>query len=481
MFSHYIHLFLYLILFLSFCFPASSQNKQIYHPEQLFSAEKIAKDSKILQTLLYNYHPNIFSYASQKQLDTLFTKLYDNEQDLNERELRIALRKIIAKIGCGHTNIIPSRAYMEFYSNNDYAHLPLEVQIIQNKVFITKNNSTDSSLTLGSELLSINGYPCKYILQYIFEIEGSDAYNQSYKTYEASLNFKYFCSLLFGMQDSFFVETKDQKGLIKIYQLFDKQEDNFSVSAFLLQQKYKKLKIDTLNKLAILKIQEFEGKKYKQFYKKTFKNLHTQNIKHLVIDLRDNGGGKIFDACQLLSYLLKQPFAYEFKRHNRKINFRKYMSDSKLFIGLMPFAFGLVAKKSQKNDSSIYKVIQKNQKKYNFTGQVYVLTNGGTFSAASFVAIYLQKLSQAILIGKETGGSQIGTNAMLFTTLTLPETKVVLRLPLYRINHLLPFEKTANGVIPNHEIEYSTQDFIHKKDKELEKVYELIQNNYKIR
>jgi hypothetical protein len=37
--------------------------------------------------------------------------------------------------------------------------------------------------------------------------------------------------------------------------------------------KYKKLKIDTLNKLAILKIQEFEGKKYKQFYKKTFKKI----------------------------------------------------------------------------------------------------------------------------------------------------------------------------------------------------------------
>ena len=179
-------------------------------------------------------------------------------------------------------------------------------------------------------------------------------------------------------------------------------------------------------------------------------------------------------ACNLLAYLLDKPFTYEFKRKKGKVTFRKYMTDSKLLIGLMPWGFSFIAHKTQRNDSLCYKVVTNPRRNYHFKGTIFVLTNAGTFSAASFVAAYLKKLTPAILIGQETGGNEIGTNAMLFAFLTLPETKILLRLPLYRISHGLSIEHTGKGVMPAIEINYTVADKLAKIDKELEKIYDLL-------
>lgn len=490
--------FLCIYLFALQYFVGNAQNSIPYHPEQVFLAEKIAKDIDLLQGFLYDYHPNIFRYTTKNTFDIAFQNLKSNLRIMNERQIRIALRKIIAKIGCGHTNIIPSQQFIKYYTKNDYTNLPLEVHLFNDKLLISNNLSSDSSIILGSELLSVNGWQSNDLVQHILEMEGSDGLNHSYKSYEIAQNFRYFCSLLFGMHDSFFVEIKDSTHVIKIMQLFEKEEDstltiqknkpqeitkqalkqaNITINqhaSWAIEQKYKKLKIDTINSLAIFRIDEFEGKKYKQFYTKVFKTLHEQKTDKLVIDLRGNGGGKMFDACHLLTYLLKEPFSYEFKRKNTKVRFRKYMTDSKCLIGFMPLAFSFVAKKTTRNDSTIYTVSNKPQQKYPFKGDIFVLTNGGTFSAASFVASYLKQLRKATLIGNETGGSESGTNAMLFAFLTLPETQIILRLPLYRINHILPLEDTGNGVVPSFTVNYTIQEIIEKKDKEIEKVYELL-------
>jgi hypothetical protein len=480
-----------------FCFHAIGQQKKVieftYQPEQVFLPEKISKDVALLQSLLYKYHPNIFAYASKQVLDSSFLSFKNNLQALNERQIRMGLRKITARIGCGHTNIIPSQRYIHYYTKNDYSHLPIEVQLLNRKLFIINNLSEDSTLLLGSELLNVNGYNSQDLIQDIFDMEGSDALNLTFKESEVTLNFRYFCSLILGMNDSYFIETKDDKGAIKISQLFEKQADSLESSKknitiksknktkkakeWAMQENHRRLKIDTLNKLAILRLDEFEGNKYKKFYKKLFKSLDEQKTENLVIDLRDNGGGKMFDACTLLSYLIDKPFAYQFKRKNNKVTFRKYLTDAKLLIGVMPCFFSLVANKTKQNDSTIFTVSYKPQKKHHFKGKIFVLSNGGTFSAATFVTSYLKNLANATLIGQETGGSEVGTNAMLFAFIKLPETQINVRLPLYRINYMLPLidkGSNRNGVQANYKIDYTIRDILEKRDKEMEKIYEIL-------
>lgn len=463
--------------------------KMPYSPEKLYSAEQISKDVDVLQHTLYNFHPDIFHYTPKDTLDKLFNDLKTQFTAANERQIRIALRKIVARIGCGHTNIIPSQKFINYYTKYEPYHLPLDIIKVNDKLFITNDLTVEKQIYKGSELLTVNGVNAMQLAHEISVMEGSDGLNQTHKTNEILHNYRYFCSLLLGNNECYEVKVKDSLGQIKNYELLDNQEDTVvkktkpnqlksqQSSLWLMQQPYKKLRIDTANNLAIFKLEEFEGKTYKKFYKQLFKNLQEQNIKNLVIDLRNNGGGKMFDACELLTYLVDKPFGYEFKRKKQANTFKKYMVAGKTWLNFVPIMFRIVAKKKVQNDSVIYTINHKPKKDYFFKEKVYVLTNGGTFSAASFVATYLQQLSKATVIGEETGGSVVGTNAMLFTFIKLPETEINLRMPLYRVNHLINLDNQIDkkqGVMPNKRLTYTLTEVLEHKDKEMELVNELI-------
>jgi uncharacterized membrane protein (DUF485 family) len=475
-----------LVLLLSL--PLMAQ-KATYSPEKLFSAEQIAKDIDVVQEVLYKFHPDIFHYTPKDTLDKLFFNLKTQFTAANERQIRIALRKIVARIGCGHTNIIPSQKFISYYTKYEPYHLPLDVIKIDDKLFITNDLTIEKQIPKGSELLSVNGVNAIELAKEIEIMEGSDGFNHTHQHNEISHNYRYFCSLLLGNNECYEVKTQDSLRQIRSYELIDNQEDTIikktknnslksqQSSLWLMQQPYKKLRIDTTNNLAIFKLEEFEGKSYKKFYKQLFKNLHEQEVKNLVIDLRNNGGGKMFDACELLTYLVDKPFSYEFKRKKQPNTFKKYMVAGKTWLNFVPLMFRIVAKKKVQNDSIIYTINHTPKKDYFFKEKVYVLTNGGTFSAASFVAAYLQQLSKATIIGEETGGSVVGTNAMLFTFIKLPETEINLRMPLYRVNHLLHFDNQLDkkqGVMPNKKLTYTLTEVLEHKDKEMELVNELI-------
>ena len=86
--------------------------------------------------------------------------------------------------------------------------------------------------------------------------------------------------------------------------------------------------------------------------------------------------------------------------------------------------------------------------KHLYKGKLTILMDGGTFSAASLVASQLRKKRNAILVGDESGGGAQGCYAMVMPTLTLPNTKMRVFLPLYYINH----ESDAlagRGIIPD--------------------------------
>jgi hypothetical protein len=77
----------------------------------------------------------------------------------------------------------------------------------------------------------------------------------------------------------------------------------------------------------------------------------------------------------------------------------------------------------------------KPQKRNGFKGKLIVLMDGGTFSSASYVASKLRKAGRAELAGEESGGAAKGCNALITPTITLPETKLRVSIPLYFLDH----------------------------------------------
>jgi C-terminal processing protease CtpA/Prc len=116
----------------------------------------------------------------------------------------------------------------------------------------------------------------------------------------------------------------------------------------------------------------------------------------------------------------------------------------------------------------------KPRKKNHFDGQVYILTGGNSFSATTLFASSLIKQDNVTVVGEETGGGAYGNSAWLIPDVTLPETKVRFRLPLFRLVIDKNYPKTGKGVQPEVESRPTIEAIKRGADYKVEKAMELI-------
>lgn len=106
---------------------------------------------------------------------------------------------------------------------------------------------------------------------------------------------------------------------------------------------------------------------------------------------------------------------------------------------------------------------------------VYVLINGGTFSAAAEFCAIARSRNRAIFIGQEAGGGYYGNSSLGAPLLTLPNSKIRVSIPLGRyelaVDQRVP---VGHGVIPDYKTVYYIKDVLEGKDKELELCLKII-------
>ncbi|MEI9933505.1 MAG: S41 family peptidase [Ferruginibacter sp.] len=78
-----------------------------------------------------------------------------------------------------------------------------------------------------------------------------------------------------------------------------------------------------------------------------------------------------------------------------------------------------------------------------------MLINGSTFSASTLFCNAVKGQSNIKLVGEEAGGGWYGNNGILIPDIVLPNTKLIVRLPIFRLvqyNHVI---KDGKGVEPD--------------------------------
>ena len=119
----------------------------------------------------------------------------------------------------------------------------------------------------------------------------------------------------------------------------------------------------------------------------------------------------------------------------------------------------------------------KPKKRNHFDGQVYIITGGNSFSATTLFASSLIKQDNVTVVGEETGGGAYGNSAWLIPDVTLPETKVRFRLPLFRLVIDKNYPKNGKGVQPEVESKPTIEAIKRGIDFKLEKAMELIKKD----
>ncbi len=471
------------LLFAIICVNGFSQKKE-FDVHKKYSVNQIIKDIDYTEKYLIKFHPDPFQYISKDSLHAFVIKIKSKiDTPLTEMQARFYIKRIVAKIGCGHTDVGASKKYSKTVIKLNRPILPLNTFVVDsNRLFILNNLSTDTTIKAGDEIVSIDHRPVKNILNTIYSITTSDGYNTTYKKQGLRYYwFKYYYSFCYGFKPTYLVKLKDKNNSISTHTLtaISSLKDTVMLpkkDTVICINKTKTCNYSMLQddkSIAVLDINGFKGLYWHRFFRKSFHDIREKKIENVVIDLRDNGGGQINDGLNFLSYLINEPLIIPF---DRKPNLMMFNPRYKMGIGsrISPFIFSTLMPGLPTHGRFRHYFIRFPKNKKVFKGQIYVLVNGKSFSMSAVAASYLKYKANAIIIGEETGGNIAGSNAVVSGKIILPNTHIQIFIPMYHLYHDINVKNEGTGLIPDYQTHYSEEDILNGVDMDLIKVFELV-------
>ena len=481
-----------LVGLLILCVFASCSVSKPYSPARKFSPKELQDDYSIFQSSLEESHPSLYWYTPKDSMDFYFdigkSKLKDS---LTEVQFRYVLANVISKVRCGHTTIRASRGAVGFAGTQGLS-FPLYIKAWPDTVVVTANlNRKDSNVVRGVILKSIDGKPISFIIDSLFSFLSADGYNSThkYQTLSNGGTFRSLYAVVFGLKQRTPIEYVDLKGnfrtaTLSLYnpradtprspipkppKISKKERKRIELEAM------RSLHIDTSLNTAFMEVNTFtKGNKLRSFFKQSFKEIKKKKIQNLVVDVRGNGGGSVVLSNLLTKYIADTSFVIADSLYaiRRGSEYGKYRSGS--FFNWLFLQFLTRKRKDGHYHFALYdNKAFKPKSKNHFQGTTYILTGGNTFSAASLFTKSLIDQEDVIVVGEETGGGAYGNSAWLIPDVTLPNTGVRYRLPLFRLV-IDKEEKKGNGVQPEVLALPTVEAIRRNEDYKMEKVKELI-------
>lgn len=521
-----IFFFTFIIIFFSQCNSVKNHNKQV---EQLLSEKKLKSDTDFAYKKLKKLHPNLYWYISKEALDYKFDSLKTTiTKPMRSFDFYKKISPIIASVRQGHMSVYPNMKRMTKKEGVALTRKGIgpfsqfDFEINDNKLYVLKNKSYNKAIQPGTEIVAINNQNPSELLQNYNMLFTSDGFNQTFKKSRLAKNFASYYSNENGIKDSIVYEFKflDTLKTVTIKrQIVDsvKSEDKPAKKRLTVhekkakkeQQKAEKTKksiygynevnknynrnlrfIESDSSIAIMKINGFSiGNPYR-FYRQSFKKIKDFKSKTLIIDLRDNPGGSLQEIAHLYSYLADSTFVFSQKSEvvsKTSLLQADYfkggsLSTKALKVIFSPLYYGYTFFKVHKSEDGKYNYNTKDAKPQHvdlnaFKGKIYVLINGGSFSASCILSSNLKGSKRAFFVGQETGGAFNGTVAGRMPLIQLPNSKINVRVGLMCIKPFHSNDILGRGIFPDKEIVPTFDDKINDKDPELDWVLKDINAN----
>ena len=461
------------ILALSFVlFIYSCATIKNYNPQKKYSSQQLQQDYTLLRNILEKKHPSLYWYTAKDSMDMYFQKYSHVIKDsMTEQQFGWqVIAPLIEKIHCGHTSFSRSKAYNKWVANKTFPSFPLFLKCWNDTMAITNNlNRKDSVLKRGTLITSVNGIKNAELIKIMFGYMSEDGYADNVNYIRLSSNFPYYHRNIFGVSKTYGITYLDNKGTERYINIpvFDQRNDSSRKKRDSLiarrpvpdkkETRQKKLHdlrslaIDTTNNTAIITLNTFSSGGLRKFYRQTFRYIKKTGINNVVLDIRSNGGGRIRLSTLLTKYVSRVNFkvadtAFAVTKSLRP--YSKYIKQS--FINNLGLFF-----LTKKNKDGLYHFGHWERKTYrpkdqnNYTGNLYVLINGNTFSAAALFSNAVKGQPGITLIGEETGGGWHGNNGILIPDIVLPNTHLKVRLPLFRLVQYHHVPKDGRGIPPD--------------------------------
>jgi len=479
----------------------------IFSQNEKWPSEKLKQDLNIFKEIREKANSGLYKYRTKQQIDSIYSWAFSQ---LDEPKELIELYKILLQItdfeGSLHNDTtLPDDFEKKRSSVNVF--FPYPVKLISKQLII---NFENSEIPLGSQIHNINGIETQKLLSSLYKYYTTDGYNITGKSIGIGGSFAKYFEMEYGPQKSFLVEyslpnqtQKLTKTIASVSNEIRKEnfKKRFSLPMDSLQyarakDKYS-FKVISPNS-ALLSVHTFViGRNakdkihiaYKKYLDSCFKYLSQHSeIQNLIVDIRNNGGGTDPNDILTFSYLTQKPYRENASAYVnfQKIPFANYLvyeetdakkqqEERKDFEDELLEEFPKLINKKYPQDKKFNPVLQPD--KNTFKGQIYLLISPRIASAGSLFAALVAGNTNAIVIGEETMGGYFGHNGHTPIEYELPNTKIKTQFSIVNLEQDVP--KKANqafgrGIIPDHEISQTFEDFIQNKDTQFEYTLKLI-------
>ncbi|MFT6150836.1 MAG: C-terminal processing protease CtpA/Prc [Flavobacteriales bacterium] len=507
------------------------------------SVAELHKDVDFTFKKIKKLQPSLYWFITEEKLELKINSVKKSiTKPLTSKEFFFVLSPLVSEIRQGHNSVgYPMDKYekeeLKEYKKTTNKFGLLSFENIEGKVII--NKVYDSIQTLkNSELLKIDNLEVSDLLDKYNGLRSSDGFNttfierrkgimlQSYYrienptldsvTLRLSLNDSIFDTTFYRVKKP--VEKKDSLKELEIENLSD------TAKARIKKEKKKKRVFETMrgfskltkqytrsykfledSTVGYIKIRGFMNGPYQSLYDEFFAEIDTAGCSSIVIDLRDNLGGRLAEIHYLMKYLARGEFITMSDMESKtRIPRTKsiWSSNNKPLMVLLktiitPFLYTYELVTSKKINGIVYHKMNASKPtepfKNSFKGKIYVLINGNSFSASSIISTNLQGSERATIVGEETGGTFNGTVAGVFKPITLPNSKLHVQFGLGMIRAPYTESPDGFGVIPDFiilptlehrkkgidtELEFVLKQIKDKKviDKKSEKLEEELEN-----
>ena len=481
----------------------------------LRNPDKLKSDVDFAYHKLQTLHPRLYEYTPKEVLDFKFDSLKSElTTPMTSNEFYFWLAPVIAAVGQGHALLQPLEANLSFSQKIKLASgsSPLsqyEFEKFNDKLYITRNISGNKGIKPGTEVVTVNGIDPDWLISKYRPAIPSDGFNTTFRERKLGTWFPLYYYYYRGMADTLNCVLKFNDTLSKV--TLTRPERKISLENLkskeqrtaekpvreMAREKAEEQGYDPQTKtwsknltftspdssIAILTVRDFSNGAYTDYYRKCFRMLDSLKTETLILDIRDNPGGNAPDAACLFSYLTDTGFIFHDKAEvvsKNSITKYRYFRGNPLLINMIlavGYPMQLLHKgvlrlmtqqgPDQKYYASFPESDSARPKKKHFRGDLYVVINGGTFSAAATLASNLKGINRGTFVGEETGGSANGTVAGKMALIKLPESNLWFTFGLAHIQPHYHSGLPGRGVMPDVEIKPTLQDRINGVDPEI--------------
>ncbi len=452
--------------------------------QDMLSTEQLRADFTIFEKALKEAHPGLYRYNTPVHFDSILARTtLKLDHPMTRQEFYQTLLPVAVQVKCGHTKFHPDENWSDNYYFGTDRVFPLKLYIHGDKAWIIDSYDPKIKVSKGAEVLSINNLPMSEIISRLLPGFFSDGNNITFKYIEMSHYFSAYYANLIDAPDSFTIKCRsgNDYSTLKVPSISHSMIDEYEKEQNGNNSAEEPYSLEILpGKTALLTISSFwmggDGA-FKRFLKNSFSAMRQNGVDNLIIDVRNNEGGNDKRGALLLSWLMNEKFRYYDRLQattKSKYTFAQYAH--------LPKFYGIMRHLIKKTDTGTYvwnhnrNLKMQKPKKNSFSGKVYILINGGSFSVTSEFASVAHYLKRAVFIGEETGGGYYGNNSGTFVIVTLPNSRLNVGIPMlayYTAVKNYPYPD--RGIIPDYEVNPSIEDVLMNKDAVLSFTRELIE------